>query len=234
MPTDASSTPPIVGPRIWLALLAPTSIDIAALIRSGPTTSPIIVRRTGLSVDQPMPLQKRRDRQMPDGELAGPGQQRQGQRGQRHRQHDERSAPCAARNARQARRSPRRTAPSAASAASSARRRQMANGCADRRTPRPPAFRASAPRRPPARPATTARNRGRRSAGAARRGRANASLAAWPFAAATGETRRARGQRTMPPIPALRSASVPDGDEAPRRGIAMFRRFAVDDTLTQT
>jgi len=33
-----------------LALLAPTSIDIAALIRSGPTTSPIIVRRTGLSV----------------------------------------------------------------------------------------------------------------------------------------------------------------------------------------
>ena len=41
-----------------LALLAPTSIDIAAPIRSGPTTSPIIVRRTGLSVVQAMPLTK--------------------------------------------------------------------------------------------------------------------------------------------------------------------------------
>ena len=57
-PTEANSTPPKVGPTIWLALLAPTSIDIAALIRSGPTASPIIVRRTGLSVAQPMPLQK--------------------------------------------------------------------------------------------------------------------------------------------------------------------------------
>ena len=57
-PKVASRTPPRVGPRTWLALLAPTSIDIAASIRSGPTTSPIIVRRTGLSVVQPMPLMK--------------------------------------------------------------------------------------------------------------------------------------------------------------------------------
>ena len=58
MPNVASNTPPTVGPKIWLALLAPTSIDIAALIRSSPTTSPIIVRRTGLSVVQPMPFKK--------------------------------------------------------------------------------------------------------------------------------------------------------------------------------
>ncbi len=41
-----------------LALLLPTSIDIAWLIRSGPATSPIITRRTELSVAQPMPFQK--------------------------------------------------------------------------------------------------------------------------------------------------------------------------------
>ena len=50
--------PPTVGPSMRLALFAPTSIDIAALIRSGPTTSPIIVRRTGLSVVQMMPLKR--------------------------------------------------------------------------------------------------------------------------------------------------------------------------------
>ncbi len=50
--------PPTIGPSIRLALLAPTSSDIAAPIRSWPTTSPIIVRRTGLSVVQVMPLIK--------------------------------------------------------------------------------------------------------------------------------------------------------------------------------
>ena len=41
-----------------LALLLPTSMDIAWPIRSGPATSPIITRRTELSVAQPMPFQK--------------------------------------------------------------------------------------------------------------------------------------------------------------------------------
>ena len=41
-----------------LALLLPTSMDIAWLMRSGPATSPIITRRTELSVAQPMPFQK--------------------------------------------------------------------------------------------------------------------------------------------------------------------------------
>jgi len=39
-----------------LALFVPTSIAMAAPMRSVPTTSPIIMRRTGLSVAQPMPL----------------------------------------------------------------------------------------------------------------------------------------------------------------------------------
>ena len=41
-----------------LALLAPTSIDMAVPICAAPTASPIITRRTGLSVAQPMPLMK--------------------------------------------------------------------------------------------------------------------------------------------------------------------------------
>ena len=58
IPTVASSIPPTVGPSMRLALLAPTSSDIAALILPGPTTSPIIVRRIGLSVVHAMPLTK--------------------------------------------------------------------------------------------------------------------------------------------------------------------------------
>ena len=48
----------MVGPTMRLALLAPTSSDIAVLIWLLPTTSPIITRRTGLSVAQPRPLRK--------------------------------------------------------------------------------------------------------------------------------------------------------------------------------
>ncbi len=48
----------MVGPTMRLALLAPTSSDMALPIRLPPTTSPIITRRTGLSVAQPRPLRK--------------------------------------------------------------------------------------------------------------------------------------------------------------------------------
>ena len=58
MPTLASSRPPIIGPTMRLALLAPTSSDIALPICAAPTASPIITRRTGLSVAQPTPLMK--------------------------------------------------------------------------------------------------------------------------------------------------------------------------------
>ncbi len=46
------------GRSCGVALLAPTSSDIAVPIFSRPTTSPIMTRRTGLSVDQPNPLRK--------------------------------------------------------------------------------------------------------------------------------------------------------------------------------
>ena len=49
MPACASSTPLSVGPSTRLALLGPASSDIAVLMRSGPTTSPIIMRRKGFS-----------------------------------------------------------------------------------------------------------------------------------------------------------------------------------------
>ena len=58
MPNPAISAPPRPGPSIRLALLVPTSTDIAALMRAGPTTSPIIMRRTGLSLAQATPLTK--------------------------------------------------------------------------------------------------------------------------------------------------------------------------------
>ena len=48
----------MVGPSMRLALLVPTSIDIATPIFWLPTTSPIMTRRTGLSVAQPRPLMK--------------------------------------------------------------------------------------------------------------------------------------------------------------------------------
>ena len=48
----------MVGPTMRLALLAPTSNDMAVLIWPPPTTSPIITRRTGLSVAQPSPFRK--------------------------------------------------------------------------------------------------------------------------------------------------------------------------------
>ena len=58
IPMPASNRPPKVGPTIRLALPAPTSSAIAVAIRSRPTTSPIIMRRKGLSVAQPQPLTK--------------------------------------------------------------------------------------------------------------------------------------------------------------------------------
>src|SRR5829696_2393724 len=58
MHVPSSRNPPAAGPTMRLALLAPTSSDIAVLIRSRPTTSPIITRRTGLSVHQPHLLMK--------------------------------------------------------------------------------------------------------------------------------------------------------------------------------
>ena len=58
MPTPASSRPPTAGPTMRLALAAPTSNAMAVAMRSRPTTSPIIVRRSGLSVAQPQPLMK--------------------------------------------------------------------------------------------------------------------------------------------------------------------------------
>lgn len=58
MPAWASTNSPTVGPTMREALDAPTSSDIAMPIRSDPTASPIITRRTGLSVAQPRPLRK--------------------------------------------------------------------------------------------------------------------------------------------------------------------------------
>ena len=48
----------MVGPSMRLALLLPTSKDIASPMRAGPTTWPISIRRTGLSAAQAMPLMK--------------------------------------------------------------------------------------------------------------------------------------------------------------------------------
>ena len=58
MPMPASSRPPTVGPTMRLELPAPTSSAIAVAMRSRPMTSPMIVRRSGLSVAQPQPLMK--------------------------------------------------------------------------------------------------------------------------------------------------------------------------------
>ena len=72
-----------------LALLAPTSIDIAVLMRSAPTTSPIIdaadrvVGRPADAVDEA------RDREVPDLQRAGPGEQRQAGEVSGIEQHDE-------------------------------------------------------------------------------------------------------------------------------------------------
>ena len=57
-PTAAKSRPEMVGPSMRLALLLPTSKDIACPMRAGPTTWPISIRRTGLSAAQAMPLTK--------------------------------------------------------------------------------------------------------------------------------------------------------------------------------
>ena len=58
MPTVAKISPHSVGPSMRLALLLPTSADMAAPIRAMPTTWPIIIRRTGLSAAQARPLMK--------------------------------------------------------------------------------------------------------------------------------------------------------------------------------
>ena len=58
MPMPTSSKPPTVGPTMRLELAAPTSSAIAVAMRSRPMTSPMMVRRSGLSVAQPQPLMK--------------------------------------------------------------------------------------------------------------------------------------------------------------------------------
>src|SRR3979490_1343588 len=98
MPVPASRNPPTAGPTIRLALLAPTSSDIAVPICSRPTTSPIITRRTGLSGDPPQPgvsggpaaaVDEAGEREMPDLELSGPVQHCEHRRGAAHQQHDD-------------------------------------------------------------------------------------------------------------------------------------------------
>ena len=56
MPPATSTTPPKVGPIMRLTFWATTSSAIAVDMRSRPTLSPIMVRRSGLSVSQPKPL----------------------------------------------------------------------------------------------------------------------------------------------------------------------------------
>ncbi len=87
MPTVARITPPIVGPIMRLALLVPMSIDMARPTCSGRTTSPIRMRRTGLSLDQVTPFKQRRRRQVPDFELAERGQDRERGRAGKEREH---------------------------------------------------------------------------------------------------------------------------------------------------
>ncbi len=58
MPIPASRKPPMVGPTMRLALPAPTSRAMPVPMRSRPIASPIIMRRSGLSVAQPQPLMK--------------------------------------------------------------------------------------------------------------------------------------------------------------------------------
>jgi hypothetical protein len=72
-----------------LALLAPTSSDIAVLIRSRPTTSPIITRRTGLSVQQPHLLMKLASASCQNLELSGPAQKCEDRRSATHQKHDD-------------------------------------------------------------------------------------------------------------------------------------------------
>jgi hypothetical protein len=72
-----------------LALLAPTSSDIAVLIRSRPTTSPIITRRTGLSVTPAAPVDEAGERELPNLELSGPVQKCEDRRSATHQKHDD-------------------------------------------------------------------------------------------------------------------------------------------------
>ena len=58
MPYCASNTPLSMGPSMRERLLVAISTDMARPMRSGPTTSPTIERRTGLSAAQQMPLRK--------------------------------------------------------------------------------------------------------------------------------------------------------------------------------
>ena len=54
----ANSRPANIGPKTRLTLLTPTSTDKAGPMRCAPTESPIIMRRTGLSAAQQIPLIK--------------------------------------------------------------------------------------------------------------------------------------------------------------------------------
>ncbi len=55
-PIVANRVPPTIGPRIREPALVPDSSDIARPTRSGSTTSPIIVRRTGNSLASTEPV----------------------------------------------------------------------------------------------------------------------------------------------------------------------------------
>ena len=89
MPVPASRNPPTAGPTMRLALLAPTSSDIAVPICSRPTTSPIITRRTGLSVHQPHPLMKLASARCQISSCPVRSRTREDRGGAAHQQHDD-------------------------------------------------------------------------------------------------------------------------------------------------
>ena len=115
MPQATSTAPPIVGPAMRLALLAPTSKDMAAHAL-GADDTPIMTRRSGKSADQSVPVDRlaRARCQTRDYPHAPAGRATPRSSAKRAR----RVARGALRANRRRRRSRPRTAPSAASAAS--------------------------------------------------------------------------------------------------------------------